>query len=134
METRVKKALENHKKKYNCCQSVVCAYADKLGVDEEILFRASEGFGLGFGGQKEVCGAVSAMALVAGLKNSSGNVEKAITKGETYALVNNMCALFKQQNTSIICRELLGEPGLPKLRTCDGCIEDACHILDKILF
>ncbi len=134
MESRLAKALENHKNKYNCCQSVVCAFSDILEVDESTLFRASEGFGLGLGGQKEVCGAVSAMAIVAGFKNSSGSIEKGITKGETYALVNNMSIRFKQKNTSIICRELLGEPGKPKLRSCDGCIEDACLILEETLF
>ena len=41
---RVAKALENHKKGYNCAQAVACAYADLFGVDEKTAFRMTEGF------------------------------------------------------------------------------------------
>ena len=30
---RIEKALENHKKGYNCSQSVACAFCDKIGMD-----------------------------------------------------------------------------------------------------
>ena len=62
MSSRVEKALENHGKGYNCCQAVACAYADLVGVDENLIFAAGEGFGAG--GQC-TCGAVS--SLVTGL-------------------------------------------------------------------
>ena len=38
MSSRVEKALENHGKGYNCCQAVACAYADLVGVDENLIF------------------------------------------------------------------------------------------------
>ena len=47
MSNRVEKALENHGKGYNCCQAVACAYADLVGVDENLIFAAGEGFGAG---------------------------------------------------------------------------------------
>ena len=101
-----------------------------------MLFRSkvSEGFGFGFGGLGEVCGAASAMALVAGYKNSSGGVDKGITKAQTNKIVNDLLSAFKEKNTSYLCRDLLGQNGKPKLRSCDGCIEDACEILDAQLF
>ena len=40
MSSRVEKALENHGKGYNCCQAVACAYADLVGVDENLIFAA----------------------------------------------------------------------------------------------
>ena len=49
MSSRVEKALENHGKGYNCCQAVACAYADLVGVDENLIFAAGEGFGAGMG-------------------------------------------------------------------------------------
>ncbi len=134
MESRKQQASQRHKQGYNCCQSVFCTYADLLGLDEATAFRVSEGFGLGFGGQKEVCGAVSGMTLAAGCKNSSGGVEHGITKQETHRLVNDMIEIFKNKNGSALCRDLLGSPGHPKLRSCDGCIEDACSILEAKLF
>ena len=51
---KVEKALQNHKNGYNCAQSVACVYAKMLGMDEEAVFRLSEGFGLGMGSM-ETC-------------------------------------------------------------------------------
>ena len=47
MSDRIAKALANHDKNFNCCQSVACAYCDLVGVDEETMFKAAEAFGLG---------------------------------------------------------------------------------------
>ena len=47
IEERVKLAEEKHHSGYNCAQAVLCSYSDKLGIDEETLFRLSEGFGAG---------------------------------------------------------------------------------------
>ena len=49
MENRINKAKEIHNKGGNCCQAVVCAFADLLNKDEETLYSAAEGFGLGMG-------------------------------------------------------------------------------------
>ena len=51
---------------YNCAQSVVLAFKDDIGQDEEILKKVSSSFGGGLGGLREVCGAVSGMAIVLG--------------------------------------------------------------------
>lgn len=48
IEERVKLAEEKHHSGYNCAQAVLCSYSDKLGIDEETLFRLSEGFGAGW--------------------------------------------------------------------------------------
>ena len=54
MSSRVERALENHKKGMNCCQAVVCAFADAVDTDEKLLFMAGEGFGAGMGGNVPV--------------------------------------------------------------------------------
>ena len=61
MENRINKAKEIHNKGGNCCQAVVCAFADLLNKDEETLYSAAEGFGLGMGNMNCTCGAVSGM-------------------------------------------------------------------------
>ena len=63
---RVTRAVENHKKGYNCAQAVLCAFSDITDLTEDQLFRLSEAFGGGMGGTKGVCGAVSAMVFLAG--------------------------------------------------------------------
>lgn len=68
------KAIELHNIGYNCCQAVVCAFAERLGIDEEVLFKATEGFGLGMGAMNCTCGAVSGAVMLAGLKKQRGDI------------------------------------------------------------
>ena len=49
MSTKVEKALELHGKGYNCAQAVACSFCEKFGVDQETMFKISEGFGFGMG-------------------------------------------------------------------------------------
>ena len=70
MKATKKDAAERFEKMYNCCQAVVCAYCEELGVKEEDVFRMTEGFGLGMGGLKDTCGAVTGMFLTIGLKTA----------------------------------------------------------------
>lgn len=126
---RRKNAVEKHKKRYNCAQAVLCAFADTTDFTEDELFRLSEGFGFGMG-TMGVCGAVSAMVFLAGLKNSLG-LEKLpeTNKLKSYACAKEMIEEFEKMNKSIICSRIKGE----KLRSCDGCIEDAVRILEERL-
>ena len=39
MSEAAKKAVENHKKGYNCAQAVACAFCDQLGKDEKEVFE-----------------------------------------------------------------------------------------------
>ena len=126
---RKEKAVALHTQGCNCCQAVVCAFADRIPVDEQTLKRLSEGFGAGMGGLREVCGAVSGMTIVASyLETAPENDPK---KSKTYARVQELANAFKTKNGSILCRELLGEPGKPKLRSCPGCIEDAAALIEQ---
>ena len=76
MEQHVERALENHHKGYNCAQAVACAYAELAGVDEETLFKLTEGFGFGMGDGKDVCGAITGAVTLAGFINRDGPGEK----------------------------------------------------------
>ena len=127
--TRKEIALLNHKKGYNCAQSVVCAFCDKLDIKEDDLFRLSEAFGFGMG-HGNVCGAVTAMVMIAGLEKSFG-IDKLpnTNKKESYALSKQMIEEFKNKNKSILCSDIKG----CNLRSCDGCIEDCVEIIEKYM-
>lgn len=133
-ELRVAKALENHKKGYNCAQSVVCAFADQTKLDEKTLFCVTEGMGLGMGGMEGTCGAIAAAAVLSGLKDSTGNLEKPDSKGVTYKDARFCLAQFKEKNESVVCRDLKGVETGRVLRSCDGCIVDAVEIIAEKLF
>ena len=134
MDSRVNIALDKFMNGYNCSQAVICTYCDLLGLDEETAFRLSEGFGSGMGGLQNTCGAVTGMFMVASLKNSDGNLGQGKTKLSTYSLIKLMSEEFREINSSIICRDLLKRDGSSKKRSCAGCVEDACTIIERHLF
>lgn len=98
---------------YNCCQAVVGAFAELYGFEPVIAMRMCEGFGGGLGRMRLTCGAVNAMAIVAGMKMSHGQPGDLKRRGEIYAVVRKMVEEFKADNGTIVCAELLGL-ALPK--------------------
>ena len=94
--SKVWEAAQRHKDGYNCCQAVVCTYCDWLGMDEQTAFRASEAYGLGIAGMFQTCGSVCAMMMLAGLKNSDGNMESPASKFATFELGQEMAKRFEQ--------------------------------------
>ena len=132
--SRVALALEKHKKGYNCAQSVACAFCDKTDFDEKVMFRLTEGLGLGMGGMDGTCGAIAAAAVLSGTKCSTCNLEAPDSKGTSYRSSRACVAQFKEKNGSVVCRELKGVDTGKVLRSCDGCISDAVEIIAKTLY
>ena len=132
MQDRIQIAIDNHDKKYNCAQSVACAYCDLFGVDEQTTFRMAEAFGFGMGAM-EICGAVTAMVLLAGMKISDGNLESPASKKLSYEVSKKMIEAFKEKNKTIVCSELKGLHTGKTIRSCNGCIEDAARIVESVL-
>lgn len=95
-------AVNNFKTGLNCCQAVVLAFKEQLGLDELTLKKLSIGFGGGLGRQRLTCGAVSGMCMVISALKSDG-----VDKLKIYSLIQEACAEFKEQTGSLICGELL---------------------------
>lgn len=135
MKSRVIEAAKRHKNGYNCCQAVICTYADLLGIDEITAFRVSEGFGLGIAKEYRTCGSVCAMILAAGLKNSDANMKHPASKLATFDIGHTMIDRFEELNTSSICKVLRGTDGVTdRLRSCRGCVMDCAKIIEEVLF
>ena len=130
-----KKELANslHDAKYNCAQSVACAFAEEIGVDKEILFRACEGFGLGMGCMNGTCGAIAGAVMLAGFQSSDGQLDAPASKQATYKLSKEILDKFEAKNKATICRDLKGVDTGCVLRSCPGCIEDAVEIVQEVL-
>lgn len=133
METRLEKVLQNHKKGYNCAQAVACTYCDMAGVDEDVMFKITEGFGAGMGSMQCTCGAVSGAIALAGIHNSKGSNDPT-TKAATYQISKEILQKFEDMNGSVICKELKGIDTKKALRSCPGCIQDAAKLVEEILF
>ena len=67
MQERVERAVSLFKSGYNCSQSVVAAFADLYGVEEQQALRMSASFGGGIGRMRQTCGAACGMFMLAGL-------------------------------------------------------------------
>jgi C_GCAxxG_C_C family probable redox protein len=115
----------------NCAQSVLCAFSDKIGLDERTAMKLASSFGGGMGRLREVCGAVSAMFMIAGLLKGYERAGDDIGKTRQYQLVQNLAGKFKAQHGTIICRELLGLDGadnpIPSKRTSQYYTERPCE-------
>lgn len=140
------RAMELFKEGYNCSQAVVGAFAQTLGLDFETAMKISSSFGGGMGRMREVCGAVSGMFMVAGLKFGYSDPEDRTAKTEHYKLIQQLAEQFKKDNPSIICRELLGigqkkESHVPQERTqqyyqkrpCVKLVGEAAEIIGKLI-
>lgn len=132
MTERAEQALRLHDKGYNCAQAVVCAYCDRFGLDEETAYKMAEGFGLGMG-LMDTCGALTGAFMLAGLRGSKGTAYPGETKGQTYKTTKMLAAAFREKNGTYLCRELKGVADGKVRRSCPGCIEDACALVEQYL-
>lgn len=114
-EDRVQKAIANFKAGYNCSQSVAMAFADLYGIGEEQMSWISASFGGGIGRMRETCGAACGMFLLCGLETRPEGMTYPNNelKRLNYEAVQLLANRFKEENGSLLCRELLG---LNKLR------------------
>ena len=109
---RIQRAVELFMQGYGCCQSVVCAFSDLYGLDEEMALKVSAGFGGGVGRMRLMCGACSALVILAGLEKGQTRGEDREGKAACYQLVRELLETFRQRNGSIICAELLQMGGV----------------------
>ena len=103
-----KKARSYFESNHNCAQSVLRALLEHKGIhiDQATQFAAGFGAGITYSGQQ--CGAISgammAIGILEGLKNSDTRQHKA----RTYDLSSELHKRFSEKFDSIICDELTG--------------------------
>ena len=123
----------------SCSQAVFTAYAENFGINRETAMKVSVALGGGVGRMRETCGAVTGMALAAGLKY--GNTDPADVESKSKALeaAKALAEKFMAQNGSIVCKELLGlEPPrgrnetLPAKKPCKELVRQAAELLESI--
>lgn len=105
------KAMDLFKTGYNCTQAVLGAYCEELGMDFDNAMKIAASLGAGMGRLREVCGAVSGMFMVAGLKYGYTDPKDYMAKTLHYKRIQELADKFKEQNKYIICRDLLGISG-----------------------
>lgn len=130
-------AKQNFLNGYNCSQAVLIAFCEDFGLEKETALKISEPFGGGMGRMREVCGTVTGMFMVIGLAMGNSDAKDGSTKKNVYKSVQELAEKFKQDNGSIICRELLGlqkankESYVPSERTTEYYKKRPCPELCK---
>lgn len=145
-ESRRKQALEAFANGCNCAQAVFATYADLFGIDRQTAMNLTNAMGGGISRLREVCGTVSAVALLCGL--AEGDVDPSDLKGReaAYQRTRELLAEFEAENGSIVCRELLGmlgreqsaapserTPEYYKKRPCARFVDCAARIVEEKL-
>ena len=108
MTDRSEEAKNNFLAGMNCAQAVLCAFADRCGLDRDTAMKLASGFGGGLARQREVCGAISGICMAADLIRGPGEGSDKAAKDEHYAFIRGLCDAFRDATGSIVCRELLG--------------------------
>ena len=147
MTDRSEEAKNNFLNGMNCAQAVLCAFADRCGLDRETALKLASGFGGGIARQREVCGAGTGMCMAADLIRGPGEGTDKAAKDEHYEFIRGLCDAFRDNTGSIVCRELLGlapkqsDPPVSEERTaayykkrpCAELVELAAKILSERL-
>ena len=107
MSEKVDKASKLFLGGYNCAQAVFCAFCEDYGIEFEQGLKMSSSLGGGMGKLREVCGAVSAMFLICGLKYGYTSPNDDEQKAQHYKRIQDLAQEFKNEYGTIICRELL---------------------------
>ena len=147
MKSRVQDAVATFESGYNCAQSVFVTYADLFGIDRETALKLSCPMGGGVGRMRELCGTVSSMSMIGGLKTGNTDPNNQDAKTANYELTRAMADRFKEENGSMICRELLGllereasaapserTPEYYASRPCSKLVASAARIIEDTLF
>ena len=106
--SRAEKAKEYFLSGYACSQAVALAFSDVMGMDEATIAKIMLPYGGGLSRLRLTCGTVSGMAAVVGMvfAESENTPEN---KKQTYAIMQELCAKFKEKMGSLVCAELLAK-------------------------
>lgn len=146
VQQRTESAVQYFKSGYNCAQAVLLAYADLYPVDVEVIKHIGAPLGGGVSRLREICGAVSGMAVIIGLEMPVSDPTDENSKALLYERVQKAAQHFKQKMGSYICADLLQMERKPQHyrpdrrddayyaeRPCASCVAMAAEILGETL-
>ena len=99
---KVEIALEKFNQGYNCAQSVIYAYSEKLNLPKDLILKVSNGFGGGMGRTQEVCGAISGGIMVLSLLYGRGENDDKTKQDYNYTKVRELISKFQNFKINLI--------------------------------
>lgn len=107
-------------KHFNCCQSVLVAYAQDMGLTEEQAYGLGANFGSGMR-CGSVCGTLTGALMVLGMRGGD--------EAQSAALLRK----FREDHGEINCAALLKkshDAGIPRKEHCDGLVFEVVRMLE----
>lgn len=111
------------KSQMNCCQAVLCAYADELGMEQEALMKLGSAFGSGMATMEGTCGALVGAEMVVGM----------LSRQPVRAQARTLFNVFAQKCGSSVCKELKGVGTGKVLMSCEDCVRNAAAIAEQLI-
>ena len=105
---------------FNCCQSVLVAFAEDMGLTEQQAFDLGANFGSGMR-CGSVCGTLTGALMVLGMKGYDEEQSTAFLRK------------FREDHGEINCAALLKkshDAGIPRKEHCDGLVFEVVQMLD----
>ncbi len=109
----------------NCCQAVIMAYRDELGLSESDVMRTAAAFAAGMGCMQANCGALIGAGIVLGIKEYG--------KSPVPPKARKLITRFTEMCGSDTCIELKGVLTGKVLCSCDDCVANAVEALEETL-
>jgi len=89
---------------FNCCESVLAAFKDHMENGAEVIPKIGTGIGAGVSLNGLLCGCVSSVALLIGMKYGRTSPEQ--SPQPVWNMVDKYVAEFKNKFSYVNCREL----------------------------
>lgn len=105
---------------FNCCQSVLVAFAEDMGLTEQQAFDLGANFGSGMR-CGSVCGTLTGALMVLGMKGYDEEQSTAFLRR------------FREDHGDINCAALLKkshDAGIPRKEHCDGLVFEVVQMLE----
>ena len=108
---------------FNCAQSILVTFSDKLGLSKEGAYDLGMGFGRGMHFES-TCGTITAALMVLGMQGRDKEAALRLVGG------------FTEAHDSTVCKELtaaIEERGLPRKAGCDQLVYEMVTYLSRLL-
>jgi C_GCAxxG_C_C family probable redox protein len=132
------------KEGFSCSMAVLGAYCEQFGLDKNLAYKVSSGFGGGMH-LDQTCGAVTGAFMVLGLKYGRTRADDIDAKMKVAQLTNEFAKKFRTRHVSIKCTDLIGcnistKQGFEEAKKkdvfktlCPKYVKSAAEILDEML-
>ena len=91
---------------FNCCESVLLALKDHIGVETDLIPKIGTGIGAGVSLNGLLCGSISSIAIAVGMKSGRNSPEE--NPQPAWNIVDKYVTEFKDRFGHVNCRELTG--------------------------